>query len=229
MNSTPVSSQMGSRGPGNSRKSPVWTEDLSCSIKLDTTCQIHDLLFWAALSGQTFPPKQARLWVQRSTIYDFRKIEGWTVGHHNAAHESDLSWLRQQIGSVQAENKERQKGESERLILGITHHAPLVRGTSNPDQAKNPWSPAFATDILSQGDWTNVKAWIFGHRHYITELKKSGVKVVSNQRGYVLPGAATGLYLKKMENRTGFNVRKVIRIWTLPNFLSCWWKSGGCV
>lgn len=149
--------------------------------------------------------------IVKAKVKDFQKIDGWTVGHHNAAHESDLSWLRQQIGSVQAENKERQKGESERLVLVVTHRAPLVSGTSSPDQAKNAWSPAF-TDILSQGDWTNVKAWIFGHTHYTTELKKGGVKVVSNQRGYVLPGAATGLDLKKMENRTGFNVRKVIRI-----------------
>lgn len=74
------------------------------------------------------------------------------------------------------------------------------------------WLRITLTDILSQADWTNVKAWIFGHTHYTTELKKGGVKVVSNQRGYVLPGAATGLDLKKMENRTGFNVRKVIRI-----------------
>ncbi|MCJ1345505.1 hypothetical protein MMC31_003712 [Peltigera leucophlebia] len=148
--------------------------------------------------------------IVKAKVKDFQKIEGWTVGHHNAAHESDLSWLRQQIVSVQTENKESQKGESERSILVITHHAPLVSGTSSPDQAKNPWTPAFATDILSQGNWTNVKAWVFGHTHYTTELKKGGVKVVSNQRGYVLPGAATGQELKKMENRTGFDVRKVI-------------------
>lgn len=87
----------------------------------------------------------------KAKVNDFQKIEGWTVGHDNAAHESDLSWLRHQIGSVQAENKKRQKGEPERLILVVKHHAPLVCGTSSPDQAKNPWSPAFATEILSQG------------------------------------------------------------------------------
>lgn len=125
----------------------------------------------------------------KAKVNDFQKIEGLSVGHHNAAHESDLPWLRHQIGSVQAEEKKRQKGESERLIIVVAHHAPLVCGTSSPDQAKNLWSPAFATDILSQGDWKNVKAWIFGPTYYTTEFKKGGVKVVSNQRGYVLPGS----------------------------------------
>lgn len=94
----------------------------------------------------------------------------------------------------------------------VTHHAPLVCGTSSPDQAKNPWSPAFATDILSQGDWKNVEAWIFGHTHYYREFKKGGVKVVSNQRGYFLPGSPEDPHWKKMEVRTGFNVREVIWI-----------------
>lgn len=87
-------------------------------------------------------------------------------------------------------NKESQKSESDRSILVVTHHAPLVTGTSSPDEAKNAWSSTFATDILSQGDWTNVKTWIFGHMHYTTELKKNGV---------VLPRAATGQELKKKE------------------------------
>lgn len=143
--------------------------------------------------------------IVKAKVKDFQKIERWTVGHHNAARESDLSWLRQQILSVQTENKLRQKGELEKRILVVTHHAPLVSGTSSPGQAKNPWSPAFATDILSNGYWTNVKAWIFGHTHYTTELlTKGGVQVVSNQRGYVLPGTTTGQELKIMENRTGY-------------------------
>lgn len=51
------------------------------------------------------------------------------------------------------------------------------------------------------------KAWMFSHTHYMT---KGGVKVVSNQRGYVLPEAVTGHELQKKENRTGFDIREVI-------------------
>jgi hypothetical protein len=33
-----------------------------------------------------------------------------------------------------------------------------------------------------------VKIWIFGHTHFTTEFKDRDIRVVSNQRGYVLPG-----------------------------------------
>lgn len=48
---------------------------------------------------------------------------------------------------------------------------------------------------------------MFSHTHYMT---KGGVKVVSNQRGYVLPEAVTGHELQKKENGTGFDIREVI-------------------
>lgn len=89
----------------------------------------------------------------------------------------------------------------------VRHHAPLVGGTSSPNQANNAWKSAFATGIFPRGDRTNVRAWIFSHTHYMT---KGGVKVVSNQRGYVLPEAVTGHELQKKENRTGFDIREVV-------------------
>jgi hypothetical protein len=52
----------------------------------------------------------------------------------------------------------------------------------------NPWTPAFATEILSPDRWQSVKLWIYGHTHFSNDFDKNGVRVVSNQRGYVLPG-----------------------------------------
>ncbi|PWY73736.1 hypothetical protein BO70DRAFT_389210 [Aspergillus heteromorphus CBS 117.55] len=67
----------------------------------------------------------------------------------------------------------------QREVLVVTHHAPSLQGTS---------------------------IWVFGHTHYTTEFMEGGVRVVSNQRGYVLPGS---------ESRTikdGFDARKAIRM-----------------
>lgn len=50
----------------------------------------------------------------------------------------------------------------------------------------SPWTPAFATDLISQGSWDGVKCWIFGHTHYSTDFQCDGIRLAANQRGYVL-------------------------------------------
>ncbi|KAH8672125.1 ser/Thr protein phosphatase-like protein superfamily [Tricladium varicosporioides] len=126
--------------------------------------------------------------IVQEKVKDFTKIEGRTVDEHNADHESDLTWLRKQIESIRKENNEFAIAEESRRILVITHHAPSMQETARPGQRNNPWSSAFATDLLRLGEWANVKIWIFGHTHFTTEFEKIGIKVMSNQRGYVLPG-----------------------------------------
>jgi len=116
-------------------------------------------------------------------VQDFKRIEGWTVDHHNEEHEKDLEWLQEQIKIVRG-------GEdgSRKQILVVTHHAPCMEGTSRPFDATNMCSTAFSTDLLEgeNNPLTDVHCWIFGHTHYTTDFMKSGVRVVSNQRGYVL-------------------------------------------
>ncbi|KAI9754208.1 MAG: hypothetical protein M4579_004805 [Chaenotheca gracillima] len=80
----------------------------------------------------------------------------------------------------------------QKAILVVTHHAPCVQGTSKPSDVSNPWSSAFATDLFGgegiNSSLSDVQCWIFGHTHYTTEFSYGTVKLVSNQRGYVLPG-----------------------------------------
>lgn len=133
----------------------------------------------------SFIPSEAREIVQ-SKIQDFKKIGGWTVDEHNTAHNSDLAWLRSEVQALHQENERLPKKIDARSIMVVTHHAPSLQRTSSPQHAQNPWSVAFGTDLLSE-KWDSVKLWIFGHTHYTTEFKENGVRVVSNQRGYVLP------------------------------------------
>ncbi|KAJ5958281.1 uncharacterized protein N7479_005431 [Penicillium vulpinum] len=126
-------------------------------------------------------------------ISDFQKIKEWSVEQHNKAHGSDLSWLR---GEIQALRESQEK----RSILVVTHHAPSLQGTSSPQHAKNLWNCAFGTDLLSL-PWEGVKIWVFGHTHYTTEFKERGIRVVSNQRGYVLPWKT---------EKGNFDVRRVV-------------------
>ena len=141
------------------------------------------------------PPGSAREAVQ-GRIKDFQRINGWTVDDHNAEHEADVRWLIEELEQIR--RKENASGGQRQRIVVITHHAPCIQGTSDPQHANNPWNPAFATDLLPSAAMTesrisssllsNVRCWIFGHTHFTTDFKRYGLRLMSNQRGYVLPG-----------------------------------------
>ncbi|KAJ5579866.1 calcineurin-like phosphoesterase [Penicillium hispanicum] len=143
-------------------------------------------------------PSEARDIVQ-SKIQDYRKIQGWAIDQHNAAHQSDLTWLRHEIQMIHQDDSNALRKMSSRSIVVVTHHAPSLQRTSIPQHAQNPWSVAFGTDLISE-KWEGVKLWVFGHTHYTTEFKERGLRVVSNQRGYVLPWS----------KETEFDARKTV-------------------
>ena len=154
-------------------------------------------------------------------VNDFKHIDNWTVDDHNSEHQRDVEWLQREIQKIRSEEHQPQRG-----VIVITHHAPTVNGTSKPSDLANPWSCAFSTDLLRDKALTDVQWWIFGHTHFSSEFKQSQVRLVSNQRGYVLNGVAlqgrapkptTGspfprIMQMKSSNQREFDVRKVIKI-----------------
>ncbi|CAG9977324.1 unnamed protein product, partial [Clonostachys byssicola] len=92
-------------------------------------------------------------------ISDFKKIQNWTVHDHNRVHADELGWLRDQVSQAKQNN---------RTILVATHHAPCIEGSSRPEHAQNPWTSAFASELLGDKSWEGVKFWVFGHTHYTT-------------------------------------------------------------
>lgn len=145
----------------------------------DSCVTILGCTLWSGIPGESKD-------IVQSKIQDFKKIEDWTTDKHNAAHESDLTWLRNELQALRQENENVLKRTDTRSIVVVTHHAPSLQHTSSPRDAQNPWSAAFGTDLLSER-WDGVKVWVFGHTHYTTEFKERGIRIISNQRGYVLP------------------------------------------
>lgn len=138
---------------------------------------------WSAIPEEAYA-------IVTSKIGDYRNIQGWTADLHNEMHLQEVTWLREQVAQVTSEAG----GGDKRRLLIATHHAPCVKGTSRPEHQKNPWTVAFATDLLTQKDWSGVSTWVFGHTHYTTSFRTNGVQVVANQRGYVFsrsPGPET--------------------------------------
>ncbi|KAF2759373.1 ser/Thr protein phosphatase superfamily [Pseudovirgaria hyperparasitica] len=153
--------------------------------------------------------------VVQSRVKDFQKICDWTVEDHNKAFESDYTWLKRAVSSMNETNPVSSQRSRTRTALVVTHHAPSMCGTSHPNHEQNPWSSAFATDLISDREaWRNVGVWIFGHTHYTTDFVRSGVRLFSNQRGYVLPGSieTTRSSKSRQTKPRVFDVRKTLRV-----------------
>lgn len=149
-----------------------------------------------------------RIDIVQSKINDFQKIEGWTVATHNHVHTQEAAWLRDQVASL-AQSKDLDS----RSLLVATHHAPCIEGSSRPEHAESPWSSAFATEMLASGGWDPVKTWVFGHTHYSTDMLRNGIRVVANQRGYIVPSTSdSGKSIARKSAMPIFDATKVITV-----------------
>lgn len=153
----------------------VWRDEASGSIIMGCT-------LWS------FIPDSAKAIVE-AQVSDYKKINGWSAEKSNQRHAEDAAWLESQLQSLSNMVKPDSQRHDRRDILVVTHHAPSLTGTSAPEHVNNPWTPAFATDLLPRLNTDRVKTWVFGHTHYTTELNSGGVHLIANQRGYVFPGS----------------------------------------
>jgi predicted phosphodiesterase len=115
-------------------------------------------------------------------LNDFYHIKDWTAEEHNKAHIEDLKWLNEQVTNIAS-------AEPERKIIILTHYSPTTSPrASDPVHASSKISSGFSSDLAGEGCWRsqNVKIWVFGHTHFNCDfvVEESGLRVVTNQRGY---------------------------------------------
>lgn len=164
--------------------------------------------------------------IVRNKINDFHRIVDWTVSDHSEEHAAAVEWLENEISSIRQNDTRGLKWK----VIVISHHALSTKGTSKPSDEGNPWSSAFATDLLGNKEEScldDVQWWVFGHTHYCTESVRGQVNLMSNQRGYVLPGKnrdgteGSGKFPSKRilkfwdsgsRHRSAFNPEKVIKV-----------------
>ncbi|KAL7916635.1 putative calcineurin-like phosphoesterase [Trichoderma velutinum] len=141
----------------------------------DSNLTILGCTLWSAI------PEEAATVIE-TKITDFKKIIGWSTQKHNQIHTEEAEWLREEVAQLATQDQ-----CNSRQIVIVTHHASCLQGTSKPADTNNPWTPAFATDLVTKGNWGNVAFWIFGHTHYSTDFQYNGIRLLANQRGYVFP------------------------------------------
>lgn len=101
-----------------------------------------------------------------------RNSKKLTISDTNVFHASDLKWLKTEITARPEEN----------LVI-LTHHAPLLQGTSDPKYEGLASTHGFASD-LSYLFNRNVVLWAFGHTHWACNFRYQYSDVLSNPRGY---------------------------------------------
>jgi hypothetical protein len=113
-------------------------------------------------------------------------------------YRDNLNWLQTQLQTIYDQNKikAQQAQQQQTKVVVLTHHTPLITGTSAPQYEGMDSTRCFSSDLASllTHPYSPIEIWACGHTHYNFDLalaqnnsSSNGgklVRVVSNQRGY---------------------------------------------
>ena len=109
----------------------------------------------------------------------------------NAWHQQDLAFIKSELKQAKTNNQE---------VVVLTHHCPLINGTSHPMFLDSPSNCAFASDLAYLFN-PNLRYWLCGHTHFNFNISYNNTIIMSNQVGYPNSG-----------NTKDYNNSKVIKL-----------------
>lgn len=127
------------------------------------------------------PFRASEIAIRSKDLHEDFGIRNWALERHQEEHKKDLTWLNDQVRTLQE--------EPHRQVIIATHHSPTIdpRAT-DPKHLGDDMSSNFATDLSTELCWTSpqVMLWAFGHTHYSCSYRdeEAGKLVVANQKGY---------------------------------------------
>ena len=145
---------------------------------------LDGVIFWGGTLWSNIP--RDKYWIVKSSINDFSLINGMNYDMYANLHKKSIESL-----NIFLNNED--YSELKRIV--ITHHAPLVTGTSNPKYSGKVTNCVFSTD-LSNMVRVPINLWIFGHTHYSADFTHNNVRIMSNAVGYL--GEDTGFITDKI-------------------------------
>lgn len=107
-------------------------------------------------------------------LRDNRRIKDWSPAKARQEFHTNYNWLRCQLLATKGT-------EGDRVVIVVTHHAPLIYGTSKPQYLNDPKNCGYSSDCSELMPW--VDYWIFGHTHYSVEIKCGKCQILANQKG----------------------------------------------
>jgi len=108
-------------------------------------------------------------------ISDYRLIDDFSIDKNNTLHAKSVKYLSDSLDAAISD------GICTRIV--ITHHAPLMNGTSDP-MYKGLTNHAFSTDL--EDLVSKSTHWIYGHTHF-NPLQPVRYNLYTNQIGYKWP------------------------------------------
>lgn len=109
-------------------------------------------------------------------LNDYDLIPGCTIDETNQRHEASVRYLHHVITDAADESP----------LVVLTHHAPLMQGTSDPQYRNQDTKYAFASDCSGLMK-PQVKVWAFGHTHWACDFRFRDTRILSNPLGYATP------------------------------------------
>ena len=137
---------------------------------------------------------QAKHFSIQNALSDFKVIKYndrlFNVDDYNLLHQESKEFLQKAL-AVKSENK----------TIVVTHHAPTF--INYPEKYKNSnINEAFATNLTSLIEDSNIDYWIYGHHHSnVGDFQIGNTKLITNQLGYV-----------KYNENAGYNNKAIISL-----------------
>ncbi|KAI9350526.1 hypothetical protein DFJ73DRAFT_832498 [Zopfochytrium polystomum] len=118
---------------------------------------------------------------------------------YRAMHDEDRNWLVAELDAIWRAYRAGSTGDSgpppamrthphatPPRVLVVTHHAPSLRGTANPqlNPQPSPMQQTLGCSLEHLFGPDRVHTWCFGHTHYSVDMVVKGTRVVANQVGY---------------------------------------------
>lgn len=144
---------------------------LNRQSKVINGCRFIGATLWSEIPSKNFDFISNYLNDYHLISYSNSKV---TPAITNAWHQQDLAFIKNELKQANIHKQE---------VVVLTHHCPLINGTSHPIYVNSRSNCAFATD-LSYLFTSNLKYWLCGHTHYNFTINYNNTIVMSNQAGY---------------------------------------------
>jgi predicted phosphohydrolase len=158
-------------------------------ISLDEeNINIYGSTFW------TIPPFKDK-YQAKTYIKDYNEISYYNQ-NKNEIEDLTVTFVKK-LANESFNSLQKYLNETNKKTIVMTHFPPHKTGTSNPEYIKyekimNSYF-AWPDDTLNKFKKNNIICWISGHTHWSYDFEQDGIRLISNQVGYISEMGDTGV------------------------------------
>jgi predicted MPP superfamily phosphohydrolase len=134
--------------------------------------RIYDTIILGTTLWSYIPPEH--MLEVKNKLNDYKYIQNFTPELCNIMFNDNVNWILETL----------QQFKYNPVII-LSHHTPLINGTSLPQHENTPTNHAFSSDLSFI--LPRIHTWCYGHTHFNHPEGKfnfSNTQLISNQKGY---------------------------------------------